>query len=366
MSANTVRTVEVRSATAPYRVRIGTGVLSELADLVTGSSRVAVIHPASLRERLAPVSDPLVGAGVDVLTIEVPDGEAAKTATVLNDCWERLGEAGFTRNDLVIGYGGGSTTDLAGFVAASWLRGVALVTIPTTVLGMVDAAVGGKTGINTSAGKNLVGAFHEPRGVLCDLGLLASLPLAEIRSGLAEVIKCGFIADPEILAVVEAAPDAVQQWDSAELAEVITRGIEVKAAVVAADLTESTSTGTEVKRELLNYGHTYGHAVERLSDFSLRHGEAVSIGMVYVAELARLAGLMSPELVDRHRTALAAVGLPTSHVADWAALRALMAKDKKARGTTVRFVALTGLGQPQMLIGPSEEHLQAAHDAVNR
>lgn len=363
MSAD--RTVEVRSATAPYRVRIGVGVLAELPGLVGSSGRVAVIHPASLRDRLDPVLAPLAAAGVTVLPIEVPDGEATKTATVLNDCWERLGEAGFTRDDLVIGYGGGSTTDLAGFVAASWLRGVALVTVPTTVLGMVDAAVGGKTGINTSAGKNLVGAFHEPRGVLCDLALLESLPPAEIRSGLAEVIKCGFIADPQILAIVERAPEAVQQWDSEELAEVIARGIEVKAAVVAEDLTESTSSGSTVRRELLNYGHTFGHAVERHSDFALRHGEAVAIGMVYVAELAHRAGLMSADLVARHRTALALVGLPTQYAGDWAALRGLMAKDKKSRGTTVRFVALTDLAAPQMLVGPDEEDLLAAYRAVS-
>ncbi len=361
--------VPVKSATAPYEVVIGFDVLGELAGLVgakdgTGAARVAVLHPSALADRLEPVLEVLGAADVSTLTIEVPDGEAAKTADVLVSCWDRLGEAGFTRNDLVIGYGGGSTTDLAGFVAASWLRGVGFISIPTTVLGMVDAAVGGKTGINTAAGKNLVGAFHEPRGVLCELGLLQHLPEVEIRSGLAEVVKCGFITDPQILDLVDTAPAALQQWDSPELGEAITRGIAVKAEVVAADLTERTSSGSDVARELLNYGHTYGHAVERHENFRIRHGEAVAIGMVYVAELARRLGLMDDALAARHRTALAAVGLPTGYTGDWAALRAVMAKDKKARGTTLRFVALSDIGQAQMLTGPDEDVLRACHEAL--
>lgn len=357
-------TVAVDSATAPYRVRIGHGVIAELPALVAGAARLAVLHPPSLAGQLGPVEEALAATGTQVHTIEVPDGEAAKTAAVLNDCWEALGAAGFTRNDMIIGYGGGATTDLAGFVAATVLRGVGFVSVPTTVLGMVDAAVGGKTGINTGAGKNMVGAFHEPRGVLCDLELLASLPEAEIRSGLAEVVKCGFIADPRILDLVEQAPDALLRWDSEELARAVTWGIEVKARVVAADLTESTSTGSEVGRELLNYGHTYGHAVERHSNYRLRHGEAVSIGMVYVAELAHRTGLLSAELVQRHRDTLTALGLPTTHHGDWDELRSIMARDKKARGNTVRFVALSDVATPQILEAPSEEHLRHAHAAL--
>lgn len=358
------RRVAVRSATAPYEVAIGFGVLGELAGLARGASRVAVLHPASLTNRLQLLFDVLGPTGAQVTTIELPDGEAAKTADVLVDCWGRLGAAGFTRSDLVIGFGGGATTDLAGFVAASWLRGVGFISIPTTVLGMVDAAVGGKTGINTAAGKNMVGAFHEPRGVLCELSLLAELPVAEIRSGLAEVIKCGFIAEPRILELVERSPETLLQWNSDELALAITYGIEVKAQVVAGDLTERTSVGSDVNRELLNYGHTYGHAVERHEDFTLRHGESVSIGMVYVAELALRLGLMQAGLAERHRTVLAAVGLPTTYHGDWQALRALIAKDKKTRGTTVRFVALSDIAVPQMVSGPDEDVLRACHEAL--
>ena len=358
------RTVAVESATAPYQVRIGHGVTTGLSDLVADAARVAVVHPDALADRLDPIRDAVSGTGAQLHPIRVPDGEAAKTAGVLDSCWEALGAAGFTRNDLVIGYGGGATTDLAGSVAATVLRGVGFVSVPTTVLGMVDAAVGGKTGINTGAGKNLVGAFHEPRGVLCDLAMLATLSPAEIRSGLAEVVKCGFISDPQILQLVDHDPGALQQWDSDVLARAVTRGIEVKARVVAADLTESTSIGGDVGRELLNYGHTYGHAVERASDYRLRHGEAVSIGMVYIAELAHRVGLMSADLVQRHRDALTAVGLPVTHRGDWDALRAIMARDKKARGNTVRFVALSDVATPQILTAPSETDLRAAHDAV--
>ena len=363
-AAVATRRVRVDSATAPYEVVIGTGVITELAGLVEGAARVAVLHPASLTELVSVIRDALAPTGAELLTIALPDGEAAKTAEVLVDCWDRLGEAGFTRSDLVIGFGGGATTDLAGFVAASWLRGVGFISVPTTVLGMVDAAVGGKTGINTAAGKNLVGAFHEPRGVLCELSLLEHLPLAEVRSGLAEIIKCGFIAEPRILDLVEQDPAALLRWDSAELARAIAHGIEVKAQVVANDLTERTSVGSEVARELLNYGHTYGHAVERHENFRVRHGEAVSIGMVYIAELAHRLGLMSAELTERHRTVLAAVGLPITHHGDWTSLRALISKDKKARGTTVRFVALTDIAQPLMLTGPDEETMRAAHEAL--
>ena len=192
------------AAGAPYEVLVGTGLLGELPALLgERAQRVLVVHPRALRATGEAVREDLLAAGYEALLAEVPDGEEAKSAQVAAFCWGVLGQAGFTRTDAVVGVGGGAVTDLAGFVAATWLRGVRVVQVPTTLLAMVDAAVGGKTGINTAEGKNLVGAFHPPAGVLCDLGTLATLPVNDLLSGMAEVVKCGFIADPRILDIVE-------------------------------------------------------------------------------------------------------------------------------------------------------------------
>jgi 3-dehydroquinate synthase len=296
----------------------------------------------------------------------VPAGELAKTAETAARCWEALGAAGFTRSDAVVAVGGGATTDLGGFVAATWLRGVRVVHVPTTLLGMVDAAVGGKTGINTGAGKNLVGAFHEPAGVLCDLDLLATLSEPELRSGLGEVVKCGFIADPKILDLVGA--HGVPAVGSPQLRELVERAVRVKADVVAVDLREQRGAAGDPEgpgREVLNYGHTMGHAVELASGYRVRHGEAVAIGCVYVAELARAAGLLADDVADRHREAFARVGLPTGWTgASYDDLRARMAVDKKSRGSSLRFVVLTDLARPRILVDPPEEYLRAAYDVM--
>jgi 3-dehydroquinate synthase len=230
---------------------------------------------------------------------------------------------------------------------------------------MVDAAVGGKTGIDTGAGKNLVGSFHEPAAVLCDLDLLATLPAAELVSGLGEVIKCGFIADPEILALVEKDPAAALDPASDVLAELVERSVRVKAEVVAGDLRETGGVDGHPGREVLNYGHTLAHAVEKVTGYAVRHGEAVSIGMVYVAALARLAGRLDDECAARHATVLASVGLPTTWTgAPFDELLAVMRVDKKARGATLRFVVLEGLARPAVLTGPSDELLREAYSAI--
>ncbi len=352
---------------APYDVVIGTGVHDELAGLLgAGVDRVAIIHPAVLTGVAHRLRDSLVVDGFDVHLIEVPDGEAAKRVDVLAFCWKVLGESGFTRSDAIVGLGGGSTTDLAGFVAASWLRGVKFVTVPTTILGMVDAAVGGKTGINTEFGKNLVGAFHEPAGVLCDLDTLTTLPQREVTSGLAEIIKCGFIADPSILELVDAAPERAADVHSAILPELIAKGITVKGYAVAGDLRESgPDADGSIGREALNYGHTLGHAIERFEGYRLRHGEAISIGMVFVAELARLSGRISPDLVQTHRHLLSMIGLPTTYrPGTFEPLLAAMRLDKKARGSQLRFVVLDGLASPAILAGPDEDLLRAAYSTL--
>jgi 3-dehydroquinate synthase len=250
------------------------------------------------------------------------------------------------------------------------LRGVRVIHVPTTLLGMVDAAVGGKTGINTGAGKNLVGSFHEPTGVLCDLDLLASLPPAELVAGLGEVIKCGFVADPEILRIVEADPAAVLDPASPQLREVIERSIQVKVDVVVGDLKETGGSEGHPGREVLNYGHTMAHAVEKGTGYRVRHGEAVALGMVYVAELARLAGRLDDQTAARHAKVLASVGLPTAldqlpvGELSFEDVLATMRVDKKSRGSMLRFVVLDGLARPSVLADPSEQDLRAAYDAL--
>jgi 3-dehydroquinate synthase len=265
-----------------------------------------------------------------------------------------LGGARFTRTDAVVGVGGGAVTDLAGFAAAGWLRGVRWVAVPTSLLGMVDAAVGGKTGINTAAGKNLVGAFHEPKGVLCDLTALETLPRPDLVSGLAEVVKVGFTHDPRILELIE------QDGPDQHLRELIERAISVKANVVADDLTEQGG------RETLNYGHTLGHAIEKVEDYRWRHGAAVSVGLVFVAELARRAGTLDDETAARHAAILDSIGLPTSYDGDWDRLQAAMRIDKKSRGNRLRFVVLDALAAPRILDDPDPAHLLAAWEEVKR
>ncbi len=344
-----------------YEVVIGHGVLGELHALLgEGLDRVMLVHAAPMGVLAGQLGQQLSDRGIEVHLEVVPDAEEAKSAAVATRLWGALGRAGFTRSDVIVGFGGGAVTDLAGFVAATWLRGVRIVQVPTTLLGMVDAAVGGKTGINTPEGKNLVGAFHPPVGVLCDLSVLATLPEADLGAGLAEVVKCGLIADPQILALVESDPAGARQSDGPHLADLVERAVRVKASVVAQDLKESSL------REILNYGHTFAHAIEQVESFSWRHGEAVSVGMVYVAELARLAGRLSPEVVARHRRVLTGLGLPVTYRADrWDELLSAMRRDKKARGSLLRFVILEDIARPSRLVGPDERLLREAYRAVS-
>jgi 3-dehydroquinate synthase len=352
---------------APYDVVVGTDLTGRLPQVLGESvQRVGVVFAEPLADLARPVLDALATT-YDVLALPVPDGERAKTASVAEVCWEELGAAGFTRTDAIVTVGGGATTDLGGFVAATWLRGVRVVHVPTTLLAMVDAAVGGKTGVNTPSGKNLVGAFHEPAGVLCDLATLRTLPRAELVAGLGEVVKCGFIADPVILELVEATEPADLTADSAVLRELVERAIRVKVDVVVADLRETGggADGGHPGREALNYGHTMAHAIERAEDYGVRHGEAVAMGCVFVAELAARAGTLSPDVVARHHRAFARVGLPTTYDgAGFEELHDAMRVDKKTRGSQLRFVVLDALARPRVLAGPSEADLRAAYDVL--
>ncbi|MCX0272276.1 3-dehydroquinate synthase [Nocardia zapadnayensis] len=353
--------IEVRTA-QPYPVIIGRGLLGDLVEVVTGTGgvrTVALFHQPSLVETAEVVRTTLAEAGLDAHRIEIPDAEAGKELAVAGFCWEVLGRIGLTRNDVVVSLGGGAATDLAGFVAATWMRGVKVVHVPTTLLAMVDAAVGGKTGINTEAGKNLVGCFHEPSAVLVDLVTLETVPRNEIVAGMAEIIKAGFIADPVILDLVERDPQAALDPTGEVLPELIHRAVAVKAEVVAADLKES------ALREILNYGHTLGHAIERRERYRWRHGAAVSVGLVFAAELGRLAGRLDDATADRHRSILESVGLPTTYDPD--ALPQLlesMQTDKKTRSGVLRFVVLDGLAKPGRLEGPDPALLAAAYSAV--
>jgi 3-dehydroquinate synthase len=341
----------------PYEVIVGTGIAAELTALVGARAESVVLIHASGHEQLAqPAVQALAAAGYTVHTEAVPAGEAAKDIAVATALWSRLAALKTSRSDAIVGLGGGAVTDLAGFVAATWLRGVRVVLVPTTLLGIVDAAVGGKTAINIPAGKNLVGAFHPPGGVLADLSTLATLPAAEYVSGLAEVIKAGFIADPVILDLIEQDPAGAAAPGGAHERELVERAVAMKAEVVAADLREAG------RRESLNYGHTLGHAIEQAEHYRIRHGEAVAMGMMFAASVGRLAGRLDQATADRHGAILRSVGLPTKYEGvPWSQLREAMAVDKKTRGSRLRLIVLDGLARPGILADPPEQLLERAY-----
>ena len=348
-------TIITVDAERSYSIALTNSWNTELAALFAGRARVAVI----VSKGFSPDLSGLRGLDSELHVFEVPDGEDAKNIETLTKVWNWLGAAGFTRSDLIVGIGGGAITDLAGFAAASWLRGVDWIAVPTSLAGMVDAAVGGKTGINSDYGKNLVGAFHSPTAVLIDTIFLQTLSDRDFSAGMAEVLKCGFIADPKILALAADHSVASLRKKSDVMAELIHRAVSVKAAVVSSDFKESFA------REALNYGHTLGHAIEIYAKYQLRHGEAVAIGLVYAAELAAVRGLITDAELDLHRSLLSAFQLPTTFDRQaWQKLAPLLALDKKARGTTIRFVALNGIGSTIRLEDLTSAELDAAYERI--
>lgn len=345
--------------THQYSVTVGRRLTQTLLDSIGSSTRkILIVHPATLGAAAANLRAELSGS-YEVLLAEIPDAEAGKRVEVAAFCWQILGQADFTRSDAIIGFGGGAVTDLAGFVAATWLRGVALINIPTTLLGIVDASVGGKTGINTAEGKNLVGSFYAPTAVIADLAMLDTLPRNEILAGFAEVVKYGFIAEPEILDIIEADVQAVTDPSTDQFRRVVELSIGIKARVVGEDFTEAGL------REILNYGHTLGHAIEHAERYQWRHGAAVAVGMMFAAELARLSGRLPDAVVDRHRSILDSLNLPTTYpVGRWQTLLATMQRDKKSRGGMLRFIVLDDVARPTVLAGPEPSLLFAAYQEI--
>lgn len=359
------------SGIEPYDVRIGEGTMNHLPDVLgEGVARVALIHTQPVQRHSDHARTLLRQAGYTVSDIVVPDAEAGKTVDVANGVWRRLGDEGFTRSDAIVGLGGGAATDLAGFIAATWMRGIRYVNCPTSLLAMVDASTGGKTGINTEAGKNLVGSFYTPAGVLADMRTLATLPNDIFIEGLGEVAKSGFIMDPEILRILEDHASELRSFDGAMfldsglkdvVAELIEHTVGVKAYHVSADLKEAGL------REFLNYGHTLGHAIEKLEHFRWRHGNAVAVGCVYAAELSHLLGYIDQDLVDYHRSLLGSLGLPTSwNNGSWSDVLALMHRDKKARGNKLRFVVLESVGHPIHLEDPPADAVEEAFRRIQQ
>ena len=343
------------SAEQKYDVLIGCDWRVELSSLASARTRCAVVITDSMKTAIG-----ILEAGdCEFLYCIIPDGEAGKSPDVLLKLWNWLAAAGFTRTDLVVGIGGGAVTDIAGFAAATYLRGIDWIAIPTSVAGSVDAAIGGKTGANLDYGKNLVGSFHSPRTVLIDHSWFATLSDRDFAAGLAEVVKCGFIRDGQILQLMNNRDLQSIRKDDALVLELIKRSVQVKADVVSGDFKES------FDREILNYGHTFGHAVEKHAKYSLRHGECVAIGMAFMAHLQSALGLITDEVRDLHFSVLTAIDLPITYGAgDWTELRAIMSMDKKSRGNTPRFVTISEIGKTDRIADVAQADLVHAYEKV--
>jgi 3-dehydroquinate synthase len=360
VNGSEVTTVGVELGARRYDVRIGAIAPEAAADAIAQAlgavTGVAVLVDEQVGAR-SPRVEPLIAAlraklpGVNVKRLDLRAGEACKTLTEVERSCQWLAEQGFDRRGAVVGIGGGAATDHAGFAAAVYLRGVRFALVPTTLLAMVDASVGGKTAVDLAAGKNLVGAFHQPSAVVADLGFLETLPAREIRAGLAEVVKCGFIADPVLLDLCERLPTgAGEKLPLPSATELVARSVRVKAEVVAEDETESG------RRAILNFGHTVGHALEAASNYGLLHGEAVGLGMLAALSLGEARGLGTPALTARAKALLARLGLPVDLQPRLSAdVLGRVTVDKKRRGSAIRFVFVPAPGETNLVdVGPDE------------
>lgn len=330
-----------------YDVEIGVQYSSAIKQILNGHNKVLILAPASLIKQYK------LKESKNLFLLSTPNGESQKNSKFLELIWKKAASAGIERTDAIIGFGGGATTDVAGFAAATWLRGINWYAIPTSLAGMVDAGIGGKTGINSAAGKNLIGSFYSPKKVFIDPDFLDSLPKRDISAGMAEVIKCGFISDYKILNLV--------QDDFLDYPQLISRAVKVKADVVSKDFKESKL------REILNYGHTLGHAIEKDSKYKLRHGEAVSIGMVFAAELSKELADLSQDAVSLHRELLANFNLPLTYgKSRWNSLSVLLMQDKKVKQSRLRFIGINRIGKPVWLEDVSLSTLAKVYERISK
>jgi 3-dehydroquinate synthase len=342
-----VRTVKVPLGNRSYNIQIGPGLLSGLGrecERLNLGERCAIITDTNIGRRYAkPAYESLLKAGFNPSLVTVPAGETAKSLKSVGFCYDQLASHRLERKSFIVALGGGVVGDLAGFAAASYLRGVAFVQLPTTLLAQVDSSVGGKVGVNLKAGKNLVGAFHQPKLVLCDLDTLRTLPEREFRAGLAEVIKYGIIYDAALFARLERVLPKLLRRESGTLTEVIARCCEIKAEVVAQDETESGL------RAILNFGHTIGHGLETISSYGrFLHGEAISIGQVAAARLSAKLGGLSGNEVQRIADLFQRAGLPTEvklAVNQRRKLFGAMKLDKKVSDGEIKFVLAKCIGE---------------------
>jgi len=353
--------IQVDLASNPYAVVIGAGSLGQLGSEMqkrgfkAGSKVLVVSNPAVEALYAEPLLAGLNGAGFETSLLAVPAGEDQKTPATVALIHDAAFQRRLERGSVIVALGGGVVGDMAGFAAATWLRGIAVVQVPTTLLAMVDAAIGGKTGVNHPGGKNLIGAFHQPRLVLIDPSTLASLPAREFRAGMAEVIKYGVIGDPELFAALEAAPDLSSREAVGPLLleTLLERSAAAKARVVAADEREGGL------RAILNYGHTLGHGVETLCGYvTFLHGEAVALGMLAAGDLAVAMGLWTDHDQARQRAVIAKAGLPLQlPKLDAGAMLATLQSDKKVKDGQLRFVLPTGIGQVVIRSDVSAAHI---------
>lgn len=341
--------VPVSLADRSYEIRIGQGLLQgtgkALRRLNLGP-KVALVTNRTVGRLYGPrVEQSLTEAGCEVLSITVPDGESAKTLTWASSILDKLVRHRFERSSTLVALGGGVIGDLAGFAAAIFVRGMALVQVPTTLIAQVDSSVGGKTGVNHRLGKNMIGAFHQPRLVLVDLDTLQTLPKREWIAGLAEVIKYGVIADASLFTFLEDGMETVIGRDPSSVGLVVKKSCQIKASVVMEDEREAD------RRRILNYGHTIGHAIESLGKYrSLIHGEAVAIGMVQEASLAQFLGYCDEEVVARQRHVVRRAGLPDALPdVSGSALWKAMQHDKKTAGGHVHCVVPTEIGTVRVI-----------------
>jgi 3-dehydroquinate synthase len=330
-----------------YEVTIGENYVSALNKIKSEHQKVLVLIPAKLKRHIK-----IKDTG-NLFVLYMPDGELQKELSSLTYVWNQLARRNFGRLDAIVGIGGGATTDLAGFAAATWLRGISWYAIPTSLAAMVDASIGGKTGINAISGKNLIGAFYSPRKVIIDLDFLQHLPKRDISAGMAEVIKCGFIKDKKILALL--------RKDVLDFEEIIYRSARVKAKVVGADFRESK------EREVLNYGHTLGHAIESDSKYKLRHGEAVSVGLVFAAELSHIVRGLNQDVVKEHREILQSFNLPISYPkSKFQNLLKKMQVDKKVKNGRLRFIGLDDVCKPVWLEELRKADIAKAYERITK